>query len=251
MPTVTISGQLIYFAHCPKAAGSTVEDYLAARFGKIGLLDRRWNISWRERGGRRNFESLNSPQHMVWDEAARTLPAAPDHVFSVVRDPLSRMKSEYAYLRGRPRRRVLLFLLTRLGFSIWLRIFLQIASARPHFMDNHFRPQTDFLPPETVVFRMEDGLDHLVAWLDSIAGAEDPSLKLPHSLKSKQVPVQIEPTQHDLDLIRIHFLRDYEEFGYDIPNFEYLSKDRMTRWKNALAKVVAPVLGILYDRGKF
>ena len=40
MPLACHNGQSIFFAHDPKAGGSSVEDYLIQRFGPLSLIDK-------------------------------------------------------------------------------------------------------------------------------------------------------------------------------------------------------------------
>jgi hypothetical protein len=57
MPYVTAAGKLIYFAHVPKAGGSSVENYLAARFGPLAMLDRNWTRYRFDEGGWRTAQA--------------------------------------------------------------------------------------------------------------------------------------------------------------------------------------------------
>ncbi|MDH5453710.1 MAG: sulfotransferase family protein, partial [Paracoccaceae bacterium] len=100
MPSLTLPDRLIWFAHCPKAGGTSVEQFMVARWGDaVGHLHWGWDRWWRS-GGWRLAAPPNSPQHLVWEDAVSALPRAPDAVFAVVRDPVARMTSEYRWQRG-------------------------------------------------------------------------------------------------------------------------------------------------------
>lgn len=245
MPSLEIRGTLIYFAHVPKAGGTSVERFMVDRWGPaVGLLGWGWDRKWRREGARPG-EIPCSPQHLVWEDARRVLPRAPDHVFTVVRDPVARMVSEYLYQAGgrltgpagRPVR--------HLGFAAWLRLMLTMAARNPYTHDNHFRPQAAFVPGTgATVFRLEDGLGPVLRWLCEVAG-EPPPEALPHDLKAgggRRRPV---PSDEDKALIHRHFWEDYDRFGYAAP----VGAAAAERGPSALTRVAADVLDRLYRRG--
>ena len=170
MPSLTLPDRLIWFAHCPKAGGTSVEQFMVSRWGEaIGHLHWGWDVWWR-RGGWRLATPPSSPQHLVWADARAHLPRPPDAVFAVVRDPVARMISEYRWQRQARRGTRLGRALSYLPFSFWLRLMLATARRSPYAFDNHFRPQTDFVPEGARVFRLEDGLQPAIDWLLEAAG---------------------------------------------------------------------------------
>ena len=216
MPSLALKGRLIYFAHCPKAGGTSVERFMVERWGPaVGMLGWGWERRWAGRGERAG-EIPSSPQHYVWEDARRVLPRAPDHVFTVVRDPVERMVSEFAYQRsgrrtgpfGRP--------LRHLGFSGWLRLMFAMVDRNPYTHDNHFRPQAAFLPPgEVTVFRLEDGLGPVLRWLCELVDEPPPEV-VPHDLRTAR-PRGAVPSERDTALIAGRFAEDYRRFGYPPP----------------------------------
>lgn len=214
MPSLTLDDRLIWFAHVPKAGGTSVEKAMVARWGdRVGHLHWGWDRWWRN-GGWRVADPPNSPQHLIWADAQRTLPHPPDAVFAVVRDPVARMVSEYRYQRCHRRGTWAGRALTHLPFSLWLRLMLAMARENPHCFDNHFRPQSDFVPKGAEVFRLEDGLEAPLAWL-GVMGRARSLTKPPHQLKSGEFPVEVTPG--DAALIGDVFARDYTRFGYPPP----------------------------------
>lgn len=244
MPSLTLDGRLIYFAHCPKAGGTSVERFMVERWGNaVGMLGWGWDRKW-AREGERAGEIPSSPQHYVWEDARRVLPRAPDHVFTVVRDPVARMVSEYRYQQagrltrpfGRP--------LRGLGFGAWLRLMFAMADRNPYTHDNHFRPQTDLVPKgEVTVFRLEDGLDPVFAWLCRLAGAPAPEVP-PHDLKAANGR-RVMPSEADKALIYLRFRSDYARFGYAPPAVA----EGAEAPPPALIRAAAPLLDRLYRRG--
>jgi hypothetical protein len=202
-----------------------------------------WERRWARRG-ERSGEIPSSPQHYVWEDAGRVLPRAPDHVFTVVRDPVARMMSEFSYQRsgrlagpfGRP--------LRHLGFSGWLRLMFAMADRNPYTHDNHFRPQTAFLPPEDVtVFRLEDGLGPVLGWLCALLD-EPPPAVVPHDLRSAK-PRETVPSDRDTALIAGRFAEDYRRFGYRPPAAAKAGGDEDLFPANLAAALLDP----LYRRG--
>ena len=248
MPSLMIRGRLIYFAHCPKAGGTSVERFMVERWGaSVGMLGWGWDRKW-AREGERAGEVPSSPQHLVWEDARHVLPRAPDHVFAIVRDPVARMVSEYRYQIeerltgpiGRPIR--------HLGFSTWLRLMLAMADRNPYTHDNHFRPQTAFLPDgDVTVFHLEDGLKPALDWLCARAGEAAP-VDLPHLLKSKESRVGV-PTSADKALIYDRFRVDYQRFGYSAPATKQAGHAAVRRGGSSVTGFAAGVFERFYRRG--
>ena len=246
MPLVRSGETTIYFAHCPKAGGTSVEHYLESRFGMIELIDRRWDDVWKNIARTRPMIK-SSPQHMRWEDACRILESPPTHVFTVVRDPVRRMVSEYnfhAAASHRRRRRVA----QKLGFSAWLHMVLASYRHAPHIFDNHLRPQVEFFPSDAQVFRLEDGFDPLVKWLDEIA----PETRGPHRFEHKQksrIDRVSTIKEEDRALIEKVYATDFGALGYPRSGSP---KRRGLLWPASwlAASVSGAVLARAYDMGK-
>lgn len=217
MPIVRIGPKLVYFAHVPKCAGSSVEDYLADRFGALAMLDRRF-LSVPE-GGR---WSRTSPQHVDWASLTRMVPAGfLDACFAVVRHPLDRAVSAYRF-----QAEVEGTVPEGMGFGDWLRAEAAARRDDPFRSDNHSRPQADFLPPAgdalaCTIFHMEHGLDALVPYLDALAGSATGPRALRHTNKAghntKGIHRQIGPVQPDAAdraLVAEIYAADFARLGY-------------------------------------
>lgn len=157
MPIIRISGKTVYFAHVPRAAGTSVERYLRARFGALAFADPHYLALPEERRWTRS-----SPQHVTRGALDRLFPKGFfDASFAIVRHPCDRLHS--VFLRQREIERTIP---EDTRFADWVMTLPQ-----PEFaLDNHTRPMLDFIPQGSRIFRLEDGLGQVVDWLDDLAG---------------------------------------------------------------------------------
>jgi hypothetical protein len=145
----------VLFVHVPKAGGTSIE-----------LLFRRAGFSERMRTTPKSdppYAALRrcSPQHMHAELLSQVLRLELfDLTFMTVREPLSRFRSEYLMRqKGEPD-------LTAAGVERWAREKLDCYRDDPYVLDNHLRPQTEYLVPGVLVHRLEDGLESLVERLN-------------------------------------------------------------------------------------
>lgn len=209
MPVFRIADSLHYYAHVPKCGGSSVEAYLKARFGTLAFLDtrflslpeaRRWNRS--------------SPQHLPWDAFTRLVPA--DWIvssFAVVRHPVNRLVSAFQFqveVEGT--------VAPLWSIDEWFDDWLKRAEEEPFLYDNHLSPQSAIVPPKATVFRLEDGLDAIVPYLDRLAG----NTKGPRSVPAENVrqmgvkpdAERLKPSAETLARVMTFYAEDFARFGY-------------------------------------
>lgn len=241
MPSLTLCDKLIWFAHCPKAGGTSVEQFMVAHWGDaIGHLHWGWDRWWR-RGGWRVANPPNSPQHLTWADACSCLPRPPDAVFAVVRDPVARMASEHRWQRHGRRGTRIGKALAWLPFPLWLRLMLAVADRNPHAFDNHFRPQAEFVPDTAHVFRLENGLGQVATWLVETLGTPDsPDAVLgagfPHAIPTHKKTAAVAPAERAL--IGAVFAVDYARFGYALSKADHTTRPVLNRLADTLAPVV-------------
>lgn len=234
MPLISANGKRIFFAHVPKTGGSSVEEYLTRRFG--GPLSLR-DITHRRGDKKRGLIALST--HFCANDLEDVLPHDTDHFFAVVRDPLSRMQSQYRFQRGVSRTRWL-------DFSTWLRVMLCASRIDPRVYQNHIRPQSDLVKEGSAVFRLEDKFTDMVAWLDEVTNSSRPDVTVGHLLKRE--PENIVMKRQDVELISEFYSQDYERFGYDLPDTTSYDRDPYATLRWIVAWPVARAVVIKQHR---
>ena len=212
MPIVKISGQLIYFAHVPKCAGTAVELYLQARFGPLALRDPRHTLHdpvtlW----------PRSSPQHMDLVSLSRLIPPGfCDASFAVVRHPVDRMLSTFHF-----QSEVQQVIAPDCTLTDWLAALPALMAADPFYADNHCRPMGDLVPQGAVVFQLEQGLEPVVDWLDQLAGNQGGARSIdPVNVRGSrpQYPRTLTPRRlpspADIATIEQLYAADMVRFGY-------------------------------------
>jgi hypothetical protein len=207
MPLFRINADLHFFAHVPRAAGGSVEAYLAARFGPLALLDdgypdqplnRRW--------------SQTSPQHIDVATLDRFFPK--DWIassFAVVRHPVTRIVSVYHH-----QNEVLGTVPKGMDVNEWLLEWFESAETDPYLNDSHLRRQSEFVPQDAAVFHIEHGLEALVSHLDALAGdANGPRSIQPEVARKTAGQSGGTLSERSLALIEEYYADDFSRFGYD------------------------------------
>lgn len=213
MPIIRHRGKVIHFAHVPKCAGTAVVRYLTGRIGQVAFWDShylavpapdRWTAS--------------SPQHAPHDVLARLFPASFfDARFAIVRHPVDRMAAVYLFQTEKEGS-----VSAEMRFEDWLRAIPDLPTEQPFIYDNHIRPMVDFVPEDAVIFRMEDGMENVQAWIDETFGlAPDPAhpqiprintryRRLGGTLPKFEISAEARALVADLHA------GDFERFGYDV-----------------------------------
>lgn len=143
MPLFMLEKKLVLFIHVPKAGGSSIEHFLAPHY--VGLMDTSYP------GG-----LPCSPQHFHAALLSIVLKNSPiDYKFMVVRHPLRRLESEYKF------RKKHFGDVKNMDFEAWVAHALETYLKNPYHLDNHLRPMTEFILPNTQVYKLEDGLERL------------------------------------------------------------------------------------------
>lgn len=210
MPIFRINDQLHYYAHVPKCAGAAIEDYLIARFGPLAFRDmmegevpksHRWIRS--------------SPQHVPVSALERLVPMDwLQSSFAVVRHPVRRLISAFFFARDVNGRLPL-----ATDFNTWFTEAAGFIGKDPYRNGGHLEPQATFIPPGSRVFRLEDGIDRIIPYLDRLAGNEDgPRHVAPRNVgfwRSEEATPALTP--QNLALVAEVYADDFSRYGYALP----------------------------------
>lgn len=211
LPVFSRGHQHILFVHIPKTAGSSIEDY----FAKGG-----WTVAYLDRSNPANPESSNyyrkvSPQHMHGHLLADAFDLSKfDLIFTVVRNPIQRFKSEFAYRHPE---------LSDLEVSEeqvqdwWFRQKMLLAK-NPSHLDNHLRHQSDFLIEGMSVIKYEEGFLRVTELANSFGSIQPKPVEIDSSMPRvgsswnslRSVPIS---KALENDLLE-HYKVDYSSLGF-------------------------------------
>lgn len=210
MPIFRINDKLHYFAHVPKCGGTSVDAYLTARFGSLGLSEgpRPPKIAATDRWSR------SSAAHIPVAALFRFMPRDwLQSSFAVVRHPVRRLISVYFFARD----------VTRAvpqgqDFDSWCQEVLPGITDDPYRFDGHLLPQVAFIPKESQIFRLEEGLDPVIPYLDALASNTAGPRTVPTQnvglwRASEASPV---PSAETLALTAKVYAQDFALFGYPV-----------------------------------
>lgn len=193
MPIFTIKGRSYLFIHIPKTGGSSIEDALAPHV----------ETTFRYNGVPAGFPC--PPQHLHYAELISRFDISSfDEVFAIVRHPLSRIVSEYKFKTYRKNRFI--------GFEVWADVALKKAEGNPFHLDNHMRPQVEFVGEGVTVFRFEEGLPKIFEDMKRRMGLDAPEIQLAWSKKGRSQDVAASP--EILARIERFYAADYDRFAY-------------------------------------
>lgn len=206
MPTFKKDGRRLLFIHVPKAGGTSIE----RRLERAG-----WSMGFRATGATDDHFGLRrvSPQHYhgaILREVLRL--GRFDVIFMLVREPLARFRSEYAHRNREP----------GLGgaetVSAWADDVLARYERNPYVLDNHLRPQHEFLVPNTQVYRLEDGIETMLADLNERFDLGLPTRigrRMDSNVEGRLGSGEVELTDDLVKRLQTMYAVDYETFGYD------------------------------------
>jgi hypothetical protein len=206
MPIFRSQGKLFYFAHIPKCGGTSVEAYLSDAFGSMGLKN---STFYNESAAPRWTKS--SPQHVLWTQLSPMMPADLfDASFAIVRHPTARIVSAYNSF-------VADGVIRWHTFDSWLDSIVDDVTPRPYVFDQHGCRQVDFLPPDTMHFKLENRLADFLEFAVSTLGA-NADLAIPHLNITKTTDPNLKKspmTTAQADRIHQIYAADYVRFDYD------------------------------------
>ena len=207
MPFFLLDGQAVFFAHAPKCAGTAVRYYLEERFGHPAFDDQ----LFREHLKRPTW-TRSTPQHLLTSDMRLLFPPGFfDHVFGMVRHPVARIVSAYRWSvlhRFTPR---------SVSLEQWYDQGQRLMRHGFRAYDNHLARLVDVIPEEATVFRVEDGLDQLVGYLDEISGSVSDvrSIRRRNGTPPTEDVPRTTLAPRLFQRIQEDYAADFERFGYE------------------------------------
>ena len=216
MPIFSKANINILFIHIPKSAGSTIE--------KIGS-DMGWKESFSVRG--KSLKEIRyckaSLQHLHAKPLESILNLEQfDSIFTIVRNPFARFKSEYYWQRSQE--------ITDLCVDDWIIDTFEKYRGNSYIYDNHIRPQVEFIPTGTnlEIFKLEDGgvekakeilyglskeSANINSWVKRLTYFFTPERREKRSLKDPSIEARF---AQNYDRIVEFYHQDYLKFSYEI-----------------------------------
>ena len=133
-----------------------------------------------------------------------------DYAFAVVRNPFTRMASEYRMRAMLAQEGAMPFP----EFGPWLEHNLTLAQRNPFHLDNHLRPQWQFVG-NTTLMRFENGLETIIATVCKHIGRPAPQT-VPHELSSQGFGKAIDWDTASIVRVAETYRSDFERFNYSI-----------------------------------
>ncbi|MCA8882748.1 MAG: sulfotransferase family 2 domain-containing protein [Rhodobacteraceae bacterium] len=216
MPIIRTGRGIVYFAHVPKCAGTAIEGYMTRRFGQRARAF--LNPAHYARPDLDRW-SRSSPQHIDAENLMALFPPIFfDAMFTMVRHPVARLRSVYLHHRDTEDG-----IAAGESFADWLRALPERRAANPFYLDNHARAMTDIVPQGATVFRLEEGTQGVVDWLDALTGNTNGPRAIPvrHTYsdrlsaagKAPQGALDA-PTAQEIAQIAEIYEADFDRFGY-------------------------------------
>jgi hypothetical protein len=207
MPVFRKDGRNVLFVHIPKNGGSTIERVFKASGFQTLYLD-----------GKVGRDTVNhvrrcTPQHMHASmlDALFKLENF-DLIFMMVRNPLARFKSEYVWRNRKDLASIDVHAIDQWGDQAFERY-----RRNSYLFDNHLRPQVEFYLPGAKIYHFEDGMEFLLADLNSRFGLaleeEIPTVRNSKEVtgfSSKEVIVSSRMEAK----VKEFYREDYHRFGY-------------------------------------
>lgn len=205
MPVFYKENKRVLFVHIPKCGGSYIEHL---------FLNNGFSLEYIDGGkpGNLNYVRKCSPQHMH-EEMLDTIFELPrfDFIFTIVREPVQRMISE-AHMRLKENK-------SGQELDVWFKDIFNKYKGNKFILDNHIRPQSEFLCKNIKIYKQEDGFGiDFISDLEKSIGVDFKVKKIKKVMErakfSKEDKFELLPDT--VAMIKNFYRADYEGLGYEI-----------------------------------
>lgn len=194
MPIFSKNRKNVLFIHIPKSSGSSISS-LANDLG--------WQESFSIRG--KSLDEIKFYKSSLQHLHAKALSEifdfnAFDTIFTVVRHPFLRFKSEYYWQRSQG--------ITNLNVDDWVKDTFEKYYTNPYIYDNHIRPQIEFIPNNCniKVIKIEN---------NALNEVKDTLLELEDSFENKIPYLNLNHNRHDKKSLKDKNIEDAFEKHYN------------------------------------
>lgn len=205
MPVLFSGDKKILYIHVPKTGGVSVENFLRQYGTIVGVRDD-IKIPKGFPCSVQHFHGTLLESIFSTDESQ--LAHDFNSVIMTVRNPLSRVISEYKYQKMRNKR---LGGGVFPGFHQWWKESLDKTLKDPYHADNHFRPQNEFEAFNPTIFKLEEGLTSVEAHIEKIL---ERSGSLPIQYQNESLVEVSSPSVETIASIQKFYSTDYDKYGY-------------------------------------
>ena len=204
MPIFYNKDSSVLFVHIPKCGGTSLELAIQKSGYSIALLDSGIKSEtfkfWKCSPQHFHYKMLNS---FVNVESIK-------FKFAIVRNPYDRIISEYV-MRNKN-----VNIDKRPNMSSWIKNIFSRFKKNNYILDNHIRPQVDFIHRDMHIYKLEDGLSQLYLALETANFYIDKNKisHVKHYSSVGLVPKDIHLSEDDKYLIYEFYKEDFNALGY-------------------------------------
>jgi hypothetical protein len=217
------NNDFILFIHIPKSGGTSINTIIERASHLHGISLTRGSLPV-------------APQHFHAALLSQVGYADIAHgSFAITREPLNRLVSEYQYrCKNSP------FIKKLFDFETFARFSIDEYDNNSYILDNHIRPQNQFVLPDTKTYKYEDGLFQA---MEDISGSFFVEVKgtIRHENRSPHITVKL--SQAGYQKVLSFYADDYKRFGYLNPDTNIASSSVLF---GLWCRAKASSLGLVY-----